>query len=498
VSLARGTVVRIAWSFGSFLVERVLGLVVLIVLARLLAPDTFAIIAAATLVATLIDAMRDFGIREALVHNDREPESTADTGFLIALAVGILQGLLLLAAAPLGRYLVDDPAIVDMLRLMASVFPIMALGSVHDALLSKKLRFGAKALGDIAAAATKLVVVVVLLQQDVGIWSFAYGMIASAVVRTAARWLSWPWRPRLRFSIERARSLLRFGSHVTIVSVVDPLVDRTDQFAVALLLGDRQLAFYVVALRLPELLISSSTLVFSRVLFPTFVTLNDDPTALTAAFLRATRVSMIILAPVAVGLAVIAGDLVPLIFGKDWIPAVPVLQVSCLGILAVSAAWYTGDVYKARGRPEWTTRRTAIEMAVTIPVVWVTTLAAENLTATAAAMAGCMILASVLRVILTMRDLDRPVGRFVAAIAGSLGAAAGMAAVVWLVRSTLTDPTPLTATLVGVPVGMVAYGIMILAFEGREVLALRRTLGEIAASRAMSKETAGAPGDGDG
>ncbi len=478
--------IRVAWTFGSFLIERTMGLLVTIVLARILAPDFFAIIAAATLVSMVIDTVREFGIREALVQNDAKPEETAETGFFISLGAGLLQTLLLLALAPLGTYLVSDPAIVDMLRLMAFVFPITALGCVQDALLSKQLRFVAKAAGDVAAAVTKLAVVVLLLSLDVGIWSFAYGLIAGATVRTAARWIACPWRPRFRFAVDRARSLLRFGFHVMAVSMVEPVMDRTDQFAVALLLGDRQLAFYVIALRLPELLISSTTMVFSRVIFPTFVTLNDDLDALTEAFLRATRVNLIVLAPVALGLAVVATDLLPLLFGTEWTPAAPIMQITCLGFLSISAAWFTGDIFKARGRPQWTSGITAIEICYTVPAVWLTTFFLRDMTATAIAMTLCFVIASAIRIILALRDLSISFRKFVATVAGPLGAAGGMVLTVWLVRMALPDMPLLASTAVSIVTGIVAYSALVLVFEKREIHALWQALRSVIAKRSGS------------
>ena len=486
MSLAGHTMIRVAWTFGSFLIERTMGLLVTVVLARILAPDSFAVIAAATLVATIIDTVREFGIREALVQNDTALEETADTGFYIGLGAGLLQAVLLLALAPLGTFLVSDPAIVDMLRLMAFVFPITALGGVHDALLSKQLRFVAKAAGDVTAAVVKLAVVGLLLALDVGIWSFAFGLLAGAAVRTLARWIACSWRPRFRFAVDRAKALLRFGFHVMAVSLVEPIMDRTDQFAVAFLLGDTQLAFYVIALRLPELLISSASMVFSRVLFPTFVKLNGDIEALTAAFLRATRVNLIVLAPIALGLAVVSNDLLPLLFGTEWSPAVPVLQATCIGFLSISAAWFTGDVFKARGRPEWTSRRTVIEVSFTVPTVWVTTILLRDMTATAIAMASCLFIASAIRVILTLIDLKLPVRRFAGAIAGSLGAAAGMVLTVWLVRMALPEMGLLVTTAISVVTGVIAYGGLILLLERREILDLWMSVRTVIADRGRS------------
>lgn len=476
MSLSRRSAIQVGWAYGSFLIERIIGLAVVVILARVLAPETFSVVAAAILVATIIDALRDFGIREALIKEGGLGQKTLNTGFYISILAGLVQSILLFLLSPLGVYLVEDPEITGVLQLMALIFPITALGSVHDALLSRELRFLARGIGDVIAATVKIVVVIGCLEAGLGLWSFPIGLIASAIARTTARWLSCPWRPGWRLSLRKAKSLLKFGMHVSFVSVADPILDRADQFAIAILLSDRSLSLYIVALRLPELLIGSTCTVFARVLYPVFVRIDGTEGALRHAWLRTTRLSLMIIAPIALGLAIVAAESLRLLFGEEWVAAAPVQVLMCLTFLAAAIDWFTGDVHKARGRPEWISRMTVLEAAYTVPTIWIVSAVAGDMVMTAASMLVCVSVAAVVRVGLTCRFLEVRFIDFLSAIRGPLAAACGMVGFVLLAGWVVDPSDSLTRLGLSVVVGVSTYAGLIMLVEGREVLMLLNIL----------------------
>ena len=475
------TLFGFGWAFGGFIVERLLGLLVLVVLARALAPDRFAVIAGTVLIATLIDTMRDLGLREAIIQSSADPDETANTGLLMIGAVGLVQAAALFVAAPLGTHLVSDPAIVDMLRLMALVFPITALGIVPDAIMTRKLQFRQKAYGDAAGSVAKAAAVCALLELGFGIWSFPIAFIIGAAVRTLSRWLLCGWRPRLHFAVARARALLEFGMHVMIVGLLDPLLRQSDQVAVAVLLGDRIFALYTMAWRLPEIVITSTVTVLGNVFYPAFVELNTDREALVEAWLRSTRLSMIVLAPAAAGLAAISSDVLVLLFGEEWSAAAPIQQILCIGLVSIAAAWLTGSVFKACGRPDWITKLTLLEAFYFVPAVWLAAWSTGSALAAAGALAAAQFLSSAIRIVVACRHLDTPLWRFGAALAGPV-AATGIMIVAVLAFRTVAAGWPVAAITAGsIATGIAAYAPTILLLERREAMKvadmLRASLG---------------------
>jgi len=370
VSHLRNSTVRgLAWAYGAYAGDKILSLVTIAVLARVLPPLDFGIIAAATLFIGYVDALRDVGVKDALTYHGGREEGVADTAFLLSIATGLVQSGAALLLAPLAQTLSDDARLSTLIGVLAPIFIINSLASTHDALLHRGLRFRACYGVDFAAACVRTGVVIGCVLAGAGIWSFAAGMLSSAVMRAAGRWVVLPWRPTWRFHRGQAGSLLRYGLHVWVVSILSPLLLRVDQLAVLAFLGEASLARYVLGLRLPEVILSSVGVVVSRIMFPVFIHLQKDGQLFRRQLLTTARRMVMASAPIGVGLALVAPMLLPLAFGAKWAAAVPVMQILSIKLAIDIVPWVFGDGFKAMGRPGLSTRLLLIEACYLVPAV---------------------------------------------------------------------------------------------------------------------------------
>src|SRR5262249_53466606 len=162
------------------------------------------VIAFAFLVVGFIDALRDFGMKDALIYSSESVEETADTAFVMNVAIGLAQGLIVVLLAPLASLAIDDARAVDVLCVLALALPINALAITHEGLLQKAMEFRRCYAADLVGALAKTVVTIALVFGGFGIWSLVTGQLAGALCRTTGRWLLLDWRPRWRFLRERA------------------------------------------------------------------------------------------------------------------------------------------------------------------------------------------------------------------------------------------------------------------------------------------------------
>ena len=262
------TISGVIWAYAAFVGEKLSLFVTTAVLARLLVPEQFGIIASALLVLAAVDAFRDFGVKDALIWNDSEPELSADTAFWFHVALGAVLTAGVFAAAPLIANALDAPLLSDVLRVMSFAFVLNGLGMTHEAVMQKDLIFRKRYVIDLIAALIKGVVSVALAFADYGVWALAYGYVIGIATRTAGRWLVLRWAPRLRFSLDRCIALIRYGRHLLAVNLIDIAIDRADQIAIVLILGDVSLGYYYIAARIPETVIFHFNIVLTRVLFP--------------------------------------------------------------------------------------------------------------------------------------------------------------------------------------------------------------------------------------
>ena len=273
----------IFWAYGTFAGERLINFAISLVLAHLLMPAEFGLIAFAILVITVADVFSDLGIRDALVWIDAPIHKAASTGFWLCMGLGLLQAGAILLLAPFAPLIIDDPRIEPILQVMAAVPVITSLGLAHEAMLLRKLAFHRRYVGDLAAVLAKAAVAFTLVVMGYGVWSLIIAQLASVTVRAVSRWLAIAWRPQMRIDIQMARRLLGYGLPLFGAVALDVLVERMDQIAIIALLGQVELGYYYIAARLPEMLITGSNIVLTKVLFPSFTAVKDDLSALRSA-----------------------------------------------------------------------------------------------------------------------------------------------------------------------------------------------------------------------
>lgn len=372
MTLAARTLGAVIWAYGGFVGERAFGLLTTMVLARIFLPSEFGVLALALVVIAFIDAFHDFGLKDALIYHEVS-DTTADSAMVMSVAIGMLQCAVAVLLAPFASYMIDDPRIVPLIQILSLTFLINAFSTSQDGLLQKGLLFRSRYLADLCGAGVKAAVIIALALADYGIWSVAIGTLSGATVRTIARWLAVDWRPRLRFDPAHVRRLWAFGKHTLFVLLMGAMFARADYLAIVTFLDAERLGYYYIAARVPELAIGSINLVLTAVLFPAYSQIKDDRERLKSAFCVTTRLSILIIIPVSLGLVVTAREVILVLFGARWLPGVPVFQALALVGLAMSLSWSAGDVLKALGRPELQSYLAMLQNGVGIPLAFLFT-----------------------------------------------------------------------------------------------------------------------------
>jgi len=415
-------------SLVAYTVTRLMNLLVTVFLAWKLAPGGMGVVAASLIIVELIDSWRDFGLRDALIYEPSHDPSIPVTAFTMMMAIALAQSLALASLAPFAPLVIEDEAITFVLLWFALLFPINALGSVQEAMLQKRLQFIRRGLVDVFAAVMKLVVTLVLLESGFGIWSMVIGILGAAVTRTIVLTVFAGWRPSAPPLRSHVRHLFNYGKYIVINNMLGPLRARVDPLSIAFTMGDAALGLYFIAARIPELIIDGVNSVMTRVIFPSFVTIADDPEALGKAYLATTKWCFILMGPVAVTLAATADQIMPLIFGPEWADAAPVLMCLALTGIPTTISWSSGDVFKATGRPRLLTYVTMLEIIVSAPLIWSVALATRDLFAVAATVLLVECLAAWLRLYFMRRFGNVGITETLRMLAPALAALCMMAA----------------------------------------------------------------------
>ncbi len=468
--LATRTIKGVMWAYTVFFGGRLATLVTTTILARILVPADFGVIGFALLFLNFIDATQDFGIKTALIYNDEKQRETADTAFWMNAVIGLLQYGVAFLLAPLALHFIDDARIVLMMRIMALVFIINALGNTHDALLQKQLKHRRRYLPSLYSAFIKGIVSVILALAGAGVWSLVVGHVVGAVVRTIAKWLLIDWNPRFRFFPKRARMLWNYGAYILAFNVLGIALDQADQLMIGTLLGEIQLGYYSIAARIPEMVIANFSLILTAVLFPAYSRLKNDARALSEGVLVTTKYTAFITIPAGFGLAAVAPELMQVFFGDQWGAAVPLLRVLAFLGMVTTLPWSVGDAFKAIGRPDLTTKLLLVEAVYSFPLIWYFAHTTREAVWASSANLIAVSITMVLRLALATRYLPIKAWTFISIFQAPFIASLAMFGTVMAWRNLVSTLPMLIILITSVLLGGIVYAALMFLMERKDIL----------------------------
>ena len=365
--IAQKTAWGFIWNFSTYFLGKLIVLITTAILARLLAKSDFGLVAVAVVAINYLSVLKDLGLGVALIQRRGDVQEAANTVFTINLFLGLLLSVLVFPLAPFVASYFHDPQVIPVLRWMGISFIINALGSVHTNWLVRDLDYRRKLVPELGGALAKGVISIGMAYMGYGVWSLVFGQIAGAVLSVILVWLILPWRPR--FSLDRnvAGSLMKFGVSVTAIDVITQITDNIDYVIVGRFFGLVPLSIYTLAYRLPEMLLIGNLWVMGGVVFPAFSSIQDRPEDLRRGFLASVRVVELFAVPICLGLLIAADPIVRVVFGEQWLEAIPVLRVLAIYAWVYSLGYHVGGFYKAIGRPDILLRLSLLTLVVILP-----------------------------------------------------------------------------------------------------------------------------------
>jgi O-antigen/teichoic acid export membrane protein len=343
--------------------------IVTLVLARLLLPRDFGLVALLMIFTGVGAILVDSGFGTALIQRQRTTPDDETTVFAFSFAMAACLWVLLVLAAPLAADFFHVPQLSPLLRVASLVLLFGGLGAVPDALLTTRLNFRARTVAQLVASTISGALAIALAVVGFGVWSLVWQLVIASVLRTGCLWFFCKWRPRGRVNATSFRSLGRFGSFMLLSSLLNAVYVQVQPLLIGRMFDTRTLGFYTLAQNSQQAPLSLMGGVLTRVGLPVFSALADQPGRLIEALRPILRLSMFVFVPCMVGLAVLAKPLVLLIYGTRWLPAAPVL-----GVLAIAGTLWPLHVLnleaiKALGRSDLFFRLAVIKIALATTLV---------------------------------------------------------------------------------------------------------------------------------
>lgn len=339
----------IRWASAAQVGRQVVQFVTIIVLARTLPPSDFGLVTMALVVVGFATVFKDLGVGASLIQRAEMSDLERSSLFWVAAAVGLVATIALLVLAPLISDIYREPDLVPVLRALSISFVIAGVGVVQQAIFERELRYAELARVEIVSSIAAGVVAIALALGGAGVWSLVAQSVIGAIIGTVMLWTISGWRPAMRFDRDRAWSGATFGAGITTFNVTNYVSRNADYFLIGRALGPEQLGYYTLAYRLMLVPLQLVTAATNRVMFPSLSRINHDRDGFAALYLRALGATGFVAFPIAIGLAATSPNLIPVVLGEAWSPAIPVAVIlSFVGMLQVIGG-SVGPVFLATG-----------------------------------------------------------------------------------------------------------------------------------------------------
>lgn len=342
----RGGIVTLSSQAAKF----VLRLVSTAVMARLLKPADFGLVAMVTVITGFVDMFKEAGLSMATVQREKITHAQVSTLFWLNVALGTLVMLLVVALAPVIAWFYHEPRLICIALVLSGTMLIGALGIQHQALLRRKMQFTRIAVIDIATMSIGTIVGIVLAEYGFGYWSLLGVSIVQSLAGTAMVICASGWVPTAPKTGSGVGEMVRFGSSLTGFNVINYFARQGDNLLIGRFLGSVELGLYSKAYGLLMMPIQQVNAPIGNVMVPALCRLTNDPQRFRRAYLKVLRYIAWVTLP-GIALASIFSDSVMLVvLGPQWIVAAETFRIlaipAAIGVLCNTTGW----LYISNGR----------------------------------------------------------------------------------------------------------------------------------------------------
>jgi PST family polysaccharide transporter len=321
-----------------------------IVIARLLVPADFGLIAMVAPILALVQLIGDLGLGQAVVLQRDIRHAEVSSLFWFGLLLNTVLALLLAMLSPLIARMYDDPRIIPITLALAALLPVSGLATQHTALLNRNMRFIALAVLDISLSAVSLVTGVAAARTGWGYWSLIAAMITETVVGVIITWSFSRWRPNRPSYDPRVWSLVRIGGHITAYNLAGYATTSFDNILIGVTRGEDALGLYDRGYKLVVQPIAQLIAPVGRIAVPLLSQLGPGDIRYKRTYLDMVHIMLLIGVPGIILTMLMARPIVLFLLGPRWVDVTPIFAWLCFGSLASSIYSSTFWLFVTQGR----------------------------------------------------------------------------------------------------------------------------------------------------
>lgn len=371
------TTTNLIWKFSERLSSQLVSFIVSIIIARILSPSDYGLIAMTMIFINLSYILIDGGFSSALIQKKEADKLDFSTIFWFSIIFATVLYLLIYVSAPYitSFYGSQYMQLTPILRVLGIIIIIHSVNSIQTAYISRKMLFKNFFWGTFIGTIISAIVGIYMAHSGYGVWSLVGQLLTSACTNTLTLYLITKKLPCIAFSYKRLKSMLNYGFKIFSANILTTIFLDIRTFLIGILYSSAELAFFERGRHYPLLIGSNINTSIGAVLFPKMSRQQDDPIAIKSTTRKSIRFSAFIMSPLMLGLAATAEPLVRLLLTDKWLPCVPYLQLFCIIYLFQPIHTANIQAIKALGRSDIYLKleliKKIIEIVMLLMVMWI-------------------------------------------------------------------------------------------------------------------------------
>ena len=327
-NVKKGNVISgLFWTYSERIAAQTVSLIVSVILARLLDPAHYGIVSIVMIFITLGDVFVTGGFGNALVQKKDAEELDFNTILICSAFVSLVVYILIFVSAPYIADFYNMPTIKAVLRVLGLRIPIAGFNSIQHARIQRKMAFKQFFTATLFGTIISAIIGIVMAYKGFGEWSLVAQYLSNTIIDTLILYFIDDWKPKLMFSMQRARELMTYGWKVLATTLIYTLEGDIRSLIIGKQFGSGDLAFYDQGRKFPNLFVANICTSINKVIFPTMSSVQDDSIRIKQMSRTAIQVGTFLLTPLLIGLIAVADNFVKIVFTSKWLPCVPYLRI---------------------------------------------------------------------------------------------------------------------------------------------------------------------------
>ncbi|MBO6030445.1 MAG: lipopolysaccharide biosynthesis protein [Prevotella sp.] len=361
---SRTVISSMLWKLMERFSSQLVSFVISIILARLLLPSDYGIIALIIVFINLATVIIDGGLNTALIQKKNADQTDFSTIFWFCLLVACLLYLLLFFCAPLIADFYDKSILIPLLRVLSLCLFFNSFNSIQRAYVSRNMMFRKLFYVNGIALIISGVTGIVMAISNLGVWALVGQTLISSVACCILMWFTVKWRPTIVFSKERFKTLFDFGWKLFCTNMIISLYENIRSLVIGKVYQPSTLAYFDRGKSLPHLVMSNVTTSINSVLLPTFAIEQDNTVRVKQMMRRSVQVSYLFVCPLLIGFIFTAKEIVLVLLTEKWLPCVPFIQIFCIAYLLMPIQSINITAIQSLGRSDVTLKLEVIKKII--------------------------------------------------------------------------------------------------------------------------------------